>query len=79
MARSTFMQKSQLDTGKGAQAFAIMQKNKAVKTVQAKNKAKVPVYVPELRMTIYVTPGTDIGPIIQKHREAKEFRSKTLQ
>ena len=79
MARSTFMQKSQVGTGKGAQAFAIMQKSKAVKAVQTANKTKVPVYVPELRMTIYVAPGTDLAPIIQKHKEAKAFRSKTLQ
>lgn len=44
MARSTFMQKSQVGTGRGDQAFAIMQKNKAVKTVQEKNQQKVSVW-----------------------------------
>jgi len=72
------MQKSQVGTGKGAQQFAITQKKKAVQKVQDANKVKVPVYVPELKITIYVVPGTDLAPIIQKHREAKEFRSKTL-
>lgn len=78
MARSTFMQKSQVGTGKGAQAFAIMQKNKAVKTVQEKNQQKVSVWVQELKMYVQVVPGTDLGPIIQRHKEMKKWRSKTL-
>lgn len=70
--------KSQIGLGKRDEDFPVCNKQKAVKLVQAANKQKKPVYVPELKMTIYVMPGTDIGPIIEKHREMKAWRSKTL-
>lgn len=77
--RNSFMNKPQVGTGKaGAQEYAIGKKNKAVEAVQQKNAVKVPVYVPELKMTVYVVPGTDMAPIIKKHLEMKEWRNKTI-
>lgn len=77
--RNSFMNKPQVGTGKaGAQEYAIGKKKKAVEAVQQKNAVKVPVYVPELKMTVYVVPGTDLASIIQQHKEMKQWRSKTL-
>jgi len=51
-------------------------KKKRLKTVSQAHK--VPVYVPELKMTIMVVPGSDVAPIIERYREHKEWSRKTL-
>jgi hypothetical protein len=78
MARNTFMKRQHVGSTSDRQYIAVALHNKAVKQVQEKNKDKVPVYVPELKMTLYVVPGTDMAPIIAKHKELQKTRGKTL-
>lgn len=77
-ARNTFNNKATVGNRSNRQAIAESLHKKAVKQVQKANAAKIPVYVPELKMTVYVVPGTDMAPIIKKHREMKEWRRGTL-
>ena len=61
-----------------AREFAIKRKGQAIEKANICNSQKVPVFIKELNMTVYVLPGADIAAIIKKHREMKEFRRKTL-
>lgn len=41
-----------------------------------KNKATKPVYIPHLRMTVYVAVTTSVKDTIKKYEDNKEFENK---
>jgi hypothetical protein len=73
------MNKPQIGRGSKYDPDPVISKGRAVKKAAKKNAEKVPVFIPELKMTVFVLPGIDVGPIISKHKEIREFRLKSVQ
>jgi hypothetical protein len=62
--------------GLGAFNGGIRKQSVAVKRREVE---KVPMYVPELKCTVYVVPGTDMATVIAKYRAQKEFERGLLR
>lgn len=60
-------------------AYAIKRHKAAVSTAKEKNAVKVPVWVRELGITLYVMPGTDVGEAVRLYKERREENRKRLK
>lgn len=63
--------------GKDLIGAGVYKKNKRLKT-RIEPVKKVPVWVPDLKMTIMMEPDADVAAIVQRYKDHKEWERKSL-
>jgi hypothetical protein len=67
---------TQKPVGQGMYKGGVKKKGKGKEQAEAK---KVPVWVPELGLTMYVLPGEDVNAKVAKYMEQREFGKGRLK
>ena len=72
--------KPQVGVGKRDEDFPVKSKQKAVAAVAEKNAAKkVRVFIPELKCSVLLDPGTDVKKVVERYMAAKAFNGKAIR